>query len=60
MEQDKVNRNRTTVSRETGSASETLKILAKMVARHLLAKRKGVDEQRPSAHGPDTQYSFHQ
>ena len=48
MTQDKVKPDHTLASSKTGSASEGLRILARMIARHLLAEKPGVDEQHPS------------
>jgi hypothetical protein len=39
---------------EAGDTSEPLRLLARMIARRLLTKRQGMDEQCPSARGPDT------
>jgi len=53
MDSEKVNPDSTPAGSEAGNASEGLKILAKMVARHLLTKRQGVEQKRPSSHRPD-------
>jgi len=54
MDNHKVKPDSTPDGGEAGNASEVLRLLAKMIARHLLAKRQGVDEQHPSTRGPDT------
>jgi len=51
MSSKKVKSGSTPAGSEAGNASEPLRLLARMIARHLLTKRQGVDDQRPSTRG---------
>jgi hypothetical protein len=54
MSNEKVKPDSTPDGSQDVNINESLRLLARMIARRLLTKRQGIDEQHPYAHGPDT------